>query len=179
MDQLCKKFEETVNKKNKGGIKVKAHQIKQHCWIFVNAQIENPSFDSQTKENMTLIKEMVTKCFLLFLELWRHNDRKKSKHGSKPELSEKFIKQIEKSGVIDNILNFMKFKASAGNKKLSGTKTANVVIAKLDDATEAGKKNSKELGFYWSESFLLYCLQCVFQIRERSNFGKFGISLLL
>ena len=28
MDQLCKKFEETVNKKNKGGIKVKAHQIK-------------------------------------------------------------------------------------------------------------------------------------------------------
>ena len=72
---------------------------------------------------------------------------KKSKHGSKPELSEKFIKQIEKSGVIDNILNFMKFKASAGNKKLSGTKTANVVIAKLDDATEAGKKNSKELGF--------------------------------
>ena len=61
MDQLCKKFEETVNKKNKGGIKVKAHQIKQHCWIFVNAQIENPSFDSQTKENMTLIKVEVTK----------------------------------------------------------------------------------------------------------------------
>ena len=49
MDQLCKKFEDTVNKKNKGGMKVKAHQIKQHCWIFVNAQIENPSFDSQTK----------------------------------------------------------------------------------------------------------------------------------
>ena len=68
MDQLCKKFEDTVNKKNKGGMKVKAHQIKQHCWIFVNAQIENPSFDSQTKENMTLIK---------------------SKHGSKPELSDK------------------------------------------------------------------------------------------
>ena len=87
MDQLCKKFEETVNKKNKGGIKVKAHQIKQHCWIFVNAQIENPSFDSQTKENMTLIK---------------------SKHGSKAELSDKFMKQIERSGVIDNILNFMK-----------------------------------------------------------------------
>ena len=42
----------------------------------------------------------------------------------------------------------MKFKASAGNKKLSGTKTANVVIAKLDDATEAGKKNSKERGFF-------------------------------
>ena len=68
----------------------------------------------------------------------------KSKHGSKAELSDKFMKQIERSGVIDNILNFMKFKQSAGNKKMSGTKTANVVIDKLDDATEAGKKNSKE-----------------------------------
>ena len=37
----------------------------------------------------------------------------------------------------------MKFKQSAGNKKMSGAKTANVVIEKLDDATEAGKKNSK------------------------------------
>ena len=45
--------------------------------------------------------------------------------------------------MIDNILNFMKYKQSAGNKKLSGTKTANVVIDKLDDATEAGKRNSK------------------------------------
>ena len=52
-------------------MKVKAHQIKQHCWVFVNAQIENAAFDSQTKENMTLIK---------------------SKHGSKVELSDKFIK---------------------------------------------------------------------------------------
>ena len=40
----------------------------------------------------------------------------------------------------------MKFKQSAGNKKMSGAKTANVVIEKLDDATEAGKKNSKFRG---------------------------------
>ena len=85
------------------------------------------NLQSLHKENMTLIK---------------------SKHGSKAELSDKFMKQIERSGVIDNILNFMKFKQSAGNKKMSGTKTANVVIDKLDDATEAGKKNSKENDFF-------------------------------
>ena len=38
MEQISKKLEESVNKKNKGGMKVKAHQIKQHCWLFVKAQ---------------------------------------------------------------------------------------------------------------------------------------------
>ena len=123
MDQICKKLEDKVNRKNKGGLKVKAHQIKSHCWIFVKAQIENPAFDSQTKENMTLVK---------------------SKHGSKPELSDKYIKEIEKSGIVDTICNFMKFKENQGRNKQSGTKVAKVVVEKLVDATEAGKKNSKD-----------------------------------
>jgi DNA topoisomerase-2 len=78
-----------VEKKNKGGLaltalasklttfsraanKVKPHQIKQHMWIFVNCLIENPSFDSQTKENMTLAV---------------------SKFGSKYKLQEEFAKK--------------------------------------------------------------------------------------
>ncbi len=28
-------------------------QVKTHVWVFVNCLIENPTFDSQTKENMT------------------------------------------------------------------------------------------------------------------------------
>jgi DNA topoisomerase II len=43
-------------------------------WIFVNALIENPTFDSQTKETMTLLT---------------------SKFGSKPTLSEEFMKKGE------------------------------------------------------------------------------------
>jgi DNA topoisomerase-2 len=43
-------------------------------WIFVNASIENPTFDSQTKECLTL---------------------KSSAFGSKCELSEDFIKKGE------------------------------------------------------------------------------------
>lgn len=44
-------------------------------WVFVNALIENPSFDSQTKENMTL----QTKSF-----------------GSKCLLSEKFVRAVRR-----------------------------------------------------------------------------------
>lgn len=47
--------------------------MKNHIWVFVNALIENPSFDSQTKENMTL----QTKSF-----------------GSKCPLSDKFIRAV-------------------------------------------------------------------------------------
>ena len=51
-------------------------QVKDHLWLFVNCLIENPTFDSQTKENMTL----QSKSF-----------------GSKAVLSDKFIAQVSAS----------------------------------------------------------------------------------
>ncbi|ESO90407.1 hypothetical protein LOTGIDRAFT_176819, partial [Lottia gigantea] len=71
-DQIVKKLLEIVSKRDKGGIKIKPFQIKNHLWVFVNCLIENPTFDSQTKENMTL----QAKSF-----------------GSKVTLSEDFMKQ--------------------------------------------------------------------------------------
>ena len=72
-DQIVDKLMAAVKKKNKGGIEVKPFQIKNHLWIFINCLIENPTFDSQTKENMTLR----AKAF-----------------GSTCDFSEKFIKQV-------------------------------------------------------------------------------------
>lgn len=51
--QIVTKLVEAVKKQNKAAA-VKPYQIKQHLWLFVNCLIENPAFDSQTKENMTL-----------------------------------------------------------------------------------------------------------------------------
>ena len=53
---LCKQLLETVKKKEKKGsnINIKPFQIKNHMWVFISCQIVNPTFDSQTKENMTL-----------------------------------------------------------------------------------------------------------------------------
>ena len=48
-------------------------KVRNHLWVFVNCLIENPTFDSQTKENMTL----QAKSF-----------------GSKAVLSEKFINAV-------------------------------------------------------------------------------------
>ena len=52
-DQVAASLAKTVKKKNKGGTEVKANQIKNHLCVFVNCLVENPAFDSQTKEFLT------------------------------------------------------------------------------------------------------------------------------
>ncbi|KAJ1557566.1 DNA topoisomerase 2 [Nowakowskiella sp. JEL0078] len=113
---------EAVKKKDKKALPVKPHQAKSHIWLFVNCLIENPSFDSQTKENMTL---------------------KVSAFGSKCVTSEDFLKKVLKSGVVENILNFAKFKQDLALKKHDGAKKQRISgIPKLDDANNAGTKNA-------------------------------------
>ncbi|XP_056596916.1 DNA topoisomerase 2-beta isoform X2 [Triplophysa dalaica] len=125
VDQIVSKLIEVVKKKNKAGVSVKPFQVKNHVWVFVNALIENPTFDSQTKENMTL----QTKSF-----------------GSKCVLSEKFIRAATNCGIVESILNWVKFKAQTQlNKKCSSVKHSKIKgIPKLDDANDAGGKHSSE-----------------------------------
>ncbi|XP_077359532.1 DNA topoisomerase 2-alpha isoform X2 [Festucalex cinctus] len=122
-DQVVSKIIDVVKKKNKAGVAVKPFQVKNHMWLFVNCLIENPTFDSQTKENMTL----------------QHK-----KFGSTCLLSDKFIKQATGCGIVENIMNWVKFKAQLQlNKKCSAVKHTKIKgVPKLDDANDAGGKNS-------------------------------------
>ncbi|XP_030630895.1 DNA topoisomerase 2-alpha [Chanos chanos] len=122
-DQVVSKLIEVVKKKNKAGVVVKPFQVKNHMWLFVNCLIENPSFDSQTKENMTL---------------------QQKSFGSTCPLSEKFIKQVNNCGIVESIMNWVKFKAQTQlNKKCSAVKHTKIKgVPKLDDANDAGGKNS-------------------------------------
>uniref|UniRef100_A0A673HZJ3 DNA topoisomerase 2 n=1 Tax=Sinocyclocheilus rhinocerous TaxID=307959 RepID=A0A673HZJ3_9TELE len=122
-DQIVSKLIEVVKKKNKAGVVVKPFQVKNHVWLFVNCLIENPSFDSQTKENMTL---------------------QQKNFGSTCPLSDKFVKQANNCGIVESIMNWVKFKAQAQlNKKCSAVKHTKIKgVPKLDDANDAGNKNS-------------------------------------
>ncbi|CAN2389744.1 DNA topoisomerase II activity [Pristimantis euphronides] len=123
VDQIVSKLIEVVKKKNKAGVSVKPFQVKNHVWVFVNCLIENPTFDSQTKENMTL---------------------QAKNFGSKCPLSEKFAKAASNCGIVESILNWVKFKAQTQlNKKCSSVKYSKIKgIPKLDDANDAGGKHS-------------------------------------
>ncbi|CAD5217830.1 unnamed protein product [Bursaphelenchus xylophilus] len=124
VDQVVSKLIETIKKKvGKSGITVKPFQVKNHIWIFVNALVENPTFDSQTKETMTL----QAKSF-----------------GSKCEPSEKFIREALKCGIVEAVMSWVRFKQmEQQDKKCSSKKTSKLKgIPKLEDANDAGTKNS-------------------------------------
>ncbi|KZC12629.1 PREDICTED: DNA topoisomerase 2 [Dufourea novaeangliae] len=122
---IVKQLTETLKKKNKGGVPIKPFQIKNHLWIFVNCLINNPTFDSQTKENMTL----QAKSF-----------------GSKCTLTDKFFSSVTKMGIVEAVLTWAKFKADSQLQKL-GPKTKQRKlqgIPKLEDANDAGTVRSLE-----------------------------------
>ncbi|XP_072431341.1 DNA topoisomerase 2-beta isoform X2 [Chiloscyllium punctatum] len=125
VDQIVSKLIEVVKKKNKAGVSVKPFQVKNHIWVFVNCLIENPTFDSQTKENMTL---------------------QPKSFGSKCVLSERFFKAANNCGIVESILNWVKFKAQTQlNKKCSSVKHSKIKgIPKLDDANDAGGRHSSD-----------------------------------
>jgi DNA topoisomerase-2 len=123
-DQVAKGLQACVKKKNKGGTEIKPNQIKNHLAVFVNCLVENPTFDSQTKENLTT---------------------RPSTFGKEVNLSDKFLKQVEKSGVVDSIMSYAKFKQNQALKRKGGTKKTKLTgITKLDDANHAGTAKSKD-----------------------------------
>ncbi|TBU30867.1 histidine kinase-like ATPase [Dichomitus squalens] len=81
-------------------------QNKNHMLIFVNALVENPTFDSQTKETLTLPA---------------------SKFGSEPRLSEVFMEEVAKSSIVDHVLNWAKSKADRRPKKTDGSQRSRLV----------------------------------------------------
>ncbi|KAN0030171.1 hypothetical protein ACTA71_009932 [Dictyostelium dimigraforme] len=127
LSNIVTAIQEQVNKKNKGSAEVKPAFIKNHLSCFVNCLIENPHFDSQTKETLT---------------------SKISSFGSRCEPSEKFIKRVldSKSGIVASILEFAQFKDQSALKRStsSGGKKGKVSIPKLDDANLAGGSKSED-----------------------------------
>ena len=123
-NDIIKKIEEQILKKNKN-LKIKPQNIKENLVFFINAVIVNPSFTSQTKE------ELKTK----------QND-----FGSRCELSESFIKKVLKTGIAEQVLLYAKLKEeSLMKKKTDGKKVGNLKgIPKLEDANWAGTKKSSE-----------------------------------
>jgi DNA topoisomerase-2 len=125
-EKITDHIQEILKKKNKK-LTIKPHQIRQHLWIFVNCLIDNPTFDGQTKENMTL---------------------KSSAFGSSFDFSEKFLKEVVKTGIVEHCLSYAKTREDLKlNKQLNAgiKKTGRLYgIPKLEDANKAGTKNSDQ-----------------------------------
>lgn len=121
-DMMIKHILEILKKKHKGGAKINSNQVKQYMWVFINCLIVNPTFDSQTKENMTLqVKNFGSKC----------------------TLSDKFFGSLPKAGIVERVLLWVRIKEDALLSKQSGKKQNKLRgIPKLEDANDAGSAKS-------------------------------------
>lgn len=105
-------------------LKIRPHQIKENLTIFINSVVEDPSFGSQSKEELTT---------------------KASTFNIKCELDDKFIGKICKTGLINEIVQVAQIKQMGELEKSDGKKTLNLKsLTKLDDARLAGSKRSSD-----------------------------------
>ena len=122
LNQITRKLVEFIEKKKK--VKVNPNSIKEQLILFLRCDIENPAFDSQTKDYM---------------------NTPSSKFGSKCEVTDKFIEKVAKMGVMDAALQLTEVKENKAAKKTDGVKSKSVRgIPKLTDANWAGTEKSKD-----------------------------------
>ncbi len=121
-NQICAELRAFIKKKHK--IDIKPSELKQHFQLFIDAQIVNPRYSSQTKEDLiTEVKDYKTS--------W--------------SVSDKLIKQIIKSSIIQSVLDWAEAKARQEEmrelRKLNkASDKANLKhIKKFNDATEKNR----------------------------------------
>ena len=122
MGQLTRKLVDYIEKKKK--VKVNASAIKEQLILFLRCDIENPAFDSQTKDFM---------------------NTPSTKFGSTCSVSDGFIEKVAKMGVMDLACSLTEAKESKAAKKTDGAKTKTVRgIPNLIDANFSGTEKSKD-----------------------------------
>ena len=122
LNQITRKMVEYIEKKKK--TVVTSNSIKEQLILFLRCDIENPAFDSQTKDYM---------------------NSPVAKFGSKCDVSDKFIEKLAKMGVMDAACAITEVKENKAAKKTDGQKTKNIRgIPKLTDANWAGTDKAKD-----------------------------------
>ncbi|KAF4321418.1 hypothetical protein BBO99_00001229 [Phytophthora kernoviae] len=132
-DQICRRIADFVNRKYPE-LSVTTAQVKPHMALFINCQIENPTFDSQMKEYMS---------------------SRPPTYGSTCVLSERLLKLvITDSGIVERVVQSARARQRAALlKKVSSTraKSTSVNVPKLEDANLAGGPRSNECSLILTE----------------------------
>lgn len=115
-NQIVRKLADLIKKKKK--VDVKPNTIKEQLMLFLRCDIENPSFSSQTKDELgTAVANFGSSC----------------------KVSDEFIEKLAKMGVMDAACALTEVKDTKAAKKTDGAKTRTIRgIPKLVDANYAG-----------------------------------------
>ena len=153
VNSITKNLSEMILTKKKKTIK--QQHIKDNLFIFIKSTISNPSFDSQTKETLTTTV---------------------SKFGSKCELSDKFYEKLFKTDILDKVLSLTDIVDQKKLEKTDGKKINRIIVPKLDDANNAGTKNSSNCTLILTEGDSAKTMAISgLSVIGRDNYGVFPL----
>ena len=155
---ICRKLQHYASTKGfkRKKMKLKQSVIQDNLMLFIRSTIENPSFDSQTKECLTTLQ---------------------STFGSTIEISDKFIEKLAKMGVLERAMKLAEYKDSHLLTKGGGKKQSSIRgIPKLEDANWAGTRKADQCTLILTEgdsakSFAVAGLSVI----GRDKFGVFPL----
>jgi len=146
--------------KIKGSLAVKPQHVRGYLMVFVNCLIENPAFDSQTKETMT---------------------SKKERFGSTCPLPVAFVDQVLESGILQALQEWSKALGQSElaqylNRSDMGMQKKLFGIPKLEDANKAGTKDGGECTLILTEGDSAKALAVAgFGVIGRDLYGVFPL----
>jgi DNA topoisomerase-2 len=118
LNQVIVELRDFFQKKHK--VDIKPSELKSHIFFFLNATVVNPSFSSQTKEKLiTEIKDF----------------------GTTYQISDKLVKWVLKSEIVNSILDWIQKKKSADDSKLARELNKNISKLKVDKLIDAKGKD--------------------------------------
>jgi DNA topoisomerase-2 len=118
LNQILSKMREFFQRKHK--VDVKPSELKNHMMIFLDSEVINPSFNSQTKEKLiTEVKDFGTEFIV----------------------SDKLIQSILKSEIVDSILDWVNQKKLADESKLARELNKNLAKIKVEKLIDAKGKD--------------------------------------
>ena len=122
MNSITRRLVDYIEKKKK--VRVQMSNVKEQLHLFIRCDIENPSFDSQSKDTMS---------------------SPMSKFGSLCHITDKFVEKIAKMGIVEHACALNELKEAKHAKKSDGSKTKHIRgIPKLVDANLAGSAQSSK-----------------------------------
>jgi DNA topoisomerase-2 len=129
INQIVRKLTEYI--KNKKKVDVKPTTIKEQLALFLRCDIENPSFSSQSKDELgTAVASFGSTC----------------------KVSDEFVEKLAKMGVMDAACALTEVKENKAAKKTDGSKTRTIRgIPKLIDANYAGTDKSPQCTIIFCE----------------------------
>lgn len=151
--QLVDAFAEVLQKRGET-----AHQgsIRNKLMVFVRCNVENPSFDSQSKDTLT---------------------SRPSTYGSTCALKQSFIKQVvQHSGILDDLLAELRYRENSKLLRAATNQKSNlrqmIDVPKLEDAHFAGTKNALDCSLILTEGDSAKALAVAgLEIVGRQNYG--------